>query len=80
MILFELKGILGFVLLSVIVCLASKLLRKLYLIIPAVAALTLMLYMLIKIYCVVGGLFNCELKQSSPECLDRGAPALYNGI
>ena len=25
-----------------------------------------------------GGLFNCELKQSSPECLDRGAPALYN--
>lgn len=55
MILFELKGILGFVLLSVIVCLASKLLRKLYLIIPAVAALTLMLYMLIKKYCVVGG-------------------------
>lgn len=48
MILFELKGILGFVLLSVIVCLASKLLRKLYLIIPAVAALTLMLYMLVK--------------------------------
>ena len=48
MILFELKGILGFVLLSVIVCLASKLLRKLYLIIPAAAALTLMLYMLIK--------------------------------
>ena len=42
-------------LLSVIVCLASKLLRKLYLIIPAVAALTLMLYMLIKKYCVVGG-------------------------
>ncbi len=33
-----------------------------------------------KEYCVVGGLFNCELKQSSPEYLDRGAPALYNGI
>ncbi len=45
---FELKRMVGFVLLSVIVCFASKLLRKLSLIIPAVAALTLILYMLIK--------------------------------
>lgn len=46
--LFELKRMLGFVLLSVIVCFASKLLRKLYLIIPTVAALTLLPHMLIK--------------------------------
>lgn len=46
--LFELKRMLGFVLLSVIVCFASKLLRKLYLIIPAVSALTLLPHMLIK--------------------------------
>ena len=46
--LFELKRMLGFVLLSVIVCLASKFLRKLYLIIPAVSALTLLPHMWIK--------------------------------
>lgn len=46
--LFELKRMLSFVLLSVIVCFASKLLRKLYLIIPAVIALTLLPHMLIK--------------------------------
>ena len=46
--LFELKRMLGFVLLSVIVCFASKLLRKLYLIIPTVSALTLLPHMLIK--------------------------------
>ena len=46
-ILFELKRMLGFVLLSVMVCVASKLLRKLYLIIPAVIALTLLPHMLI---------------------------------
>lgn len=46
--LFELKRMLGFVLLSVIVCFASKLLRKVYLIIPTVAALTLLPHMLIK--------------------------------
>ena len=47
-ILFELKRMFGFVLLSVIVCFASKLLRKVYLIIPTVAALTLLPHMLIK--------------------------------
>ena len=47
-ILFELKRMFGFVLLSVIVCFASKLLRKLYLIIPAVSALTLLPHMWIK--------------------------------
>ena len=47
-ILFELKRMLGFVLFSVIVCFVSKLLRKLYLIIPTVAALTLLPHMLIK--------------------------------
>ncbi len=47
-ILFELKRMFGFVLLSVIVCFASKLLRKVYLIIPTVAALTLLPNMLIK--------------------------------
>lgn len=46
--LFELKRMLGFVLLSVIVCFASKFLRKLYLIIPAVSALTLLPHMWIK--------------------------------
>lgn len=46
-ILFELKRMFGFVLLSGIVCFASKLLRKLYLIIPAVSALTLLPHMLI---------------------------------
>lgn len=47
-ILFELKRMFGFVLLSGIVCFASKLLRKLYLIIPAVSALTLLPHMWIK--------------------------------
>ena len=47
-ILFELKRMFGFVLLSVIVCFASKLLRKLYLIIPSVSALTLLPHMWIK--------------------------------
>ena len=47
-ILFEFKRMFGFVVLSVIVCFASKCLRKLYLIIPAVAALTLLPHMLIK--------------------------------
>ena len=46
-ILFELKRMLGFVLLSVTVCVASKLLRKPYLIIPAVTVLTLLPHMLI---------------------------------
>lgn len=46
-ILFELKRMFGFVLLSGIVCFASKLLRKLYLIIPAVTVLTLLPHMLI---------------------------------
>ena len=48
MILFELKRMLGFVLLSAVVCFVSKLLRKLYLIIPAVTALTVLAYALIK--------------------------------
>ena len=47
-ILFEFRRMLGFVLLSVTVCVASKLLRKLYLIIPAVSALTLLPHMWIK--------------------------------
>ncbi len=47
-ILFELKRMFGFVLISGIVCFASKLLRKLYLIIPAVSALTLLPHMWIK--------------------------------
>lgn len=47
-ILFELKRMFGFVLISVIVCFASKFLRKLYLIIPAVSALTLLPHMWIK--------------------------------
>lgn len=47
-ILFEFKRMFGFVLLSVIVCFASKHLRKLYLIIPTVTALTLLPHMLIK--------------------------------
>lgn len=46
-ILFEFRRMLGFVLLSVMVCVASKLLRKPYLIIPAVTALTLLPHMLI---------------------------------
>lgn len=47
-ILFEFRRMLGFVLLSVTVCVASKLLRKPYLIIPAVSALTLLPHMWIK--------------------------------
>ena len=46
-ILFEFRQMLGFVLLSVTVCVASKLLRKPYLIIPAVTVLTLLPHMLI---------------------------------
>ena len=46
-ILFEFRRMLGFVLLSVTVCVASKLLRKPYLIIPAVTVLTLLPHMLI---------------------------------
>lgn len=46
-ILFEFRRMLGFVLLSVTVCVASKLLRKPYLIIPAVTILTLLPHMLI---------------------------------
>ena len=45
---FELKRMVGFVLLSVIVCFVSKLLRKLYLIIPAVTALTLLSYLAVR--------------------------------
>lgn len=75
------KGILGFVLLSVIVCLASKLLRKLYLIdYSGGRGADADAVYVDKEILRSGGLFNCELKQSSPECLDRGAPALYNGI
>lgn len=46
-ILFEFRRMLGFVLLSVTVCVASKLLRKPYLIIPAVTVLTLLPHMLL---------------------------------
>ena len=46
-ILFEFRRMLGYVLLSVMVCIASKLLRKPYLIIPAVTVLTLLPHMLI---------------------------------
>ena len=45
-ILFEFRRMLGYVLLSVMVCAASKLLRKPYLIIPAVTTLTLLPHML----------------------------------
>ena len=45
---FEFKRMLNFVLLSLIVCFSSKLLRKLYLIIPTVVALTLLPHILIK--------------------------------
>lgn len=47
-ILFGLKRVLGFALFSVLVCLASKFLRKPYLIIPAVVALTLLPHLLVK--------------------------------